>query len=36
MFGLLEEVIRHQRQLLELPTRLEKVKLKDYSQLDRR
>ena len=36
MFGLLEEVIRNQRELLELPTRLEKDKLKEYSQLDRR
>ena len=36
MFGLLEEVIQNQRQLLELPTRLEKDKLKEFSQLDRR
>jgi len=36
MFRLLEEVIRNQRELLELPTRLEKDKLKEYSQLDRR
>ena len=36
MFGLLEEVIQNQRQMLELPTRLEKDKLKEFSQLDRR
>ena len=36
MFGLLEEVISHQAMLLDLPTRLEKDKLKEFSQLDRR
>ena len=36
MFGLLEEVISNQRQLQELPTRLEKDKLKEFSQLNRR
>ena len=36
MFGLLEQVIQHQNMLLELPTRLEKDKLKEFSQLDRR
>ena len=36
MFGLLEEVISNQRQLQELPTRLEKDKLKEFSQLARR
>ena len=36
MVGLLEQVIQHQNLLLELPTRLEKDKLKEFSQLDRR
>ena len=36
MFGLLEQVISNQQELKELPTRLEKDKLKEFSQLDRR
>ena len=36
MFGLLEQVITNQNLLLDLPTRLEKDKLKEFSQLDRR
>ena len=36
MFGLLEQVISNQRMLQDLPTRLEKDRLKEFSQLDRR
>ena len=36
MFSLLERVVRLQAGLRELPTRLEKDKLKELSQLDQR
>ena len=36
MFALLEKVVELQSKLEELPTRLEKDKLKEFSQLDKR
>ena len=36
MFAFLERVVELQNNLIELPTRLEKDKLKEFSQLDTR
>ena len=36
MFALLEKVVELQSKLEDLPTRLEKDKLKEFSQLDKR